>query len=171
MARRISGHTMRLTEVTALDPLERSPAVSIMKKLLAIAAISAIAAVACQPGYVEPSGALVPADALAAARPGDQTVCGTVVEVRPSRDRVNLPLAPITLVNFERTWPDQPFSIHLLGEDSYSEPDLQVLRDKFQDKRVCATGTITNVVGQPFTDVGGRVGLMRLYRGALNVIE
>jgi hypothetical protein len=142
-----------------------------MKKLLAIMAISAIAAVACQPGYVEPSGALAPSDALAAARPGDQTVCGTVAEVRPSRSMAHLSFAPITLVNFERTWPDQPFSIHLLGEDSYSQADLQVLRDKFQDKRVCATGTITNALGPPFAGEGRRVGLMHLYRGLLKIVE
>src|SRR5215472_2684408 len=70
------------------------------------------------------------------------TVCGVVASVHYAATSKGQP----TFVNFDKGYPDQPFTVVIWGEDLAKFNPGPISWDK---KRVCASGTITSYQGKP----------------------
>jgi DNA/RNA endonuclease YhcR with UshA esterase domain len=70
------------------------------------------------------------------------TVCGNVVSIRYADKSKGQP----TFLNLDEPYPKQIFTILIWGSDrsKFGDPE-----NKYRDKRVCVTGTITNYRGIP----------------------
>lgn len=70
------------------------------------------------------------------------TVCGLVVSTKYLESKRRAP----TLLDLDRAYPDQPFTIVIWGDDrsKFGTPEVG-----YKGKRVCVTGTITEFRGTP----------------------
>jgi len=72
----------------------------------------------------------------------DATVCGVVVSTKFVESKRRSP----TLLDLDRAYPNQPFTIVIWGND---RPKFGTPEVGFKGKRVCVTGTITDFRGTP----------------------
>src|SRR5215472_8500604 len=70
------------------------------------------------------------------------TVCGLVVDVHFAAGSKGLP----TFVNLDKPFPNQVFTVLIWGDDL---PKFAENPAKWQNRRVCATGTISEYRGNP----------------------
>jgi hypothetical protein len=70
------------------------------------------------------------------------TVCGLVVSTKYLESKRRSP----TLLDLDRAYPDQPFTIVIWGAD---RPKFGTPEVGYKGKRVCVTGTITEFRGTP----------------------
>ena len=70
------------------------------------------------------------------------TVCGLVVSTKYLESKRRAP----TLLDLDRAYPDQPFTIVIWGDD---RPKFGTPEVGYKGKRVCVTGTITEFRGTP----------------------
>jgi DNA/RNA endonuclease YhcR with UshA esterase domain len=70
------------------------------------------------------------------------TVCGVVVDARYASSSRGRP----TFLNLDKPYPNQVFTVVIWGEDrdKFGEPE-----EKFRDKHICVTGTISSYRGVP----------------------
>jgi len=70
------------------------------------------------------------------------TVCGVVVSTKYLESKGRSP----TLLNLDKPYPQQPFTIVIWGADraKFGKPE-----ESYANKRVCVTGTITEFRGTP----------------------
>ena len=72
----------------------------------------------------------------------DATVCGVVVSTKFLESKRRSP----TLLDLDRAYPNQPFTIVIWGADrqKFGKPEVA-----YKDKRICVTGTNTDFRGTP----------------------
>jgi hypothetical protein len=73
------------------------------------------------------------------------TVCGVVISTKYLETKRRSP----TLLDLDRAYPNQPFTIVIWGSDraKFGKPE-----ESYTNKRVCVTGTITDFRGTPEID-------------------
>ena len=110
------------------------------------AAVKPVAAPVAEPAAVFPAGHITASEAsnYVGSR---KTVCGQAVSVTYAANSTGKP----TLLNFDRPYPDQLFTVVIWGQnrDNFPEPP-DIL---YGGREVCATGLISDYQGRPQIEV------------------